>query len=317
MHYKTFFRDNIQYRHVVMIFAVFIVFETVLRYLWGNLTPLTFTFPALLYAMFLKIKPSEKSPVTFWLIITPLLPIIPFSLLLTIAPPSDISWWFIFYFVLFIVVVAYSSYTMMLAMKLSPKGADTLKQSIVLFIGTTQVFSAFLSAFQGINNFFSTNDKELMEFADLFPENLLRYIPLIFILVLLHYYLYQDKSAKKHKCISAATQKAIGDKLSKIFDEEKIYLNSTLSIKTLRDITGIDKYELDCYFEHSINKEFNLFLAEYRITHALELIKTHGKEITIEGLSMECGYGSRTSFNKYFKYYVGINPSEYLNMTNI
>ena len=59
-----------------------------------------------------------------------------------------------------------------------------------------------------------------------------------------------------------------------------------------------------------MGKNFYQVVSEYRIKHAEELLK-EDVNITIETLSYECGFNSKSTFNKYFKEYTGYSPSEY------
>ena len=59
-----------------------------------------------------------------------------------------------------------------------------------------------------------------------------------------------------------------------------------------------------------MGKSFYVLVSEYRINYAKEILK-EDNNITIESLAYECGFNSKSTFNKYFKEQTGYSPSEY------
>ncbi|MEO6000651.1 MAG: AraC family transcriptional regulator [Chitinophagaceae bacterium] len=63
------------------------------------------------------------------------------------------------------------------------------------------------------------------------------------------------------------------------------------------------------YFKSKTNKTFTYFVNEIRIGHACQLIIN--KNMDISSICFECGFNNFTSFNKNFKQFTKITPSEY------
>jgi len=98
--------------------------------------------------------------------------------------------------------------------------------------------------------------------------------------------------------------------LENIMKDKKIYLKSGLSLEELSIETGIPKHHFSQLFNVYLGKTFYQYIAEYRIKEAVFRINSD-ENITIESLAFECGFNSKTSFNKYFKKITTITPSEY------
>lgn len=65
------------------------------------------------------------------------------------------------------------------------------------------------------------------------------------------------------------------------------------------------------------NKTFNSYINEFRITMAIALLKeNYIKQVSVEGLSKEVGFHSKTSFYKSFKKFTGTTPIAYYNELN-
>jgi len=98
--------------------------------------------------------------------------------------------------------------------------------------------------------------------------------------------------------------------LENIMEEEKIYLKSGLSLDELSLRTGISKHHFSQLFNVHLGMTFYQYIAEYRIREAISRIESDDN-ITMESLAFECGFNSKTSFNKYFKKITDMTPSEY------
>ena len=98
--------------------------------------------------------------------------------------------------------------------------------------------------------------------------------------------------------------------LEKTVNEQKIFLNSGLSLDDVSSKTGIPKHQLSQIFNVIIGKSFYQYIAEKRIQEAMGRID-EGDNLTLESLAYDCGFNSKTSFNKYFKSITGKTPSEY------
>jgi len=98
--------------------------------------------------------------------------------------------------------------------------------------------------------------------------------------------------------------------LEKTINDKKLYLHSGLSLDDLLIETGIPKHHLSQVFNAYFGKTFYQYIAELRIQEAISRIEDDDN-ITLESLAYECGFNSKTSFNRYFKELVGMTPSEY------
>lgn len=92
--------------------------------------------------------------------------------------------------------------------------------------------------------------------------------------------------------------------------ESKLFLKQGISLKLLSEKINIPKHQLSILFNSYMHKSFYVLISEYRIKHAKKLIKENSN-LTIESIAFECGFNSKSTFNKYFKEYTGCLPSEY------
>jgi len=115
---------------------------------------------------------------------------------------------------------------------------------------------------------------------------------------------YRDYSLDENVLIAYAS------KIDLFLKDTKLYLNTNLSLDLLSEKTQIPRHHLSQVFNLYLRKNFYQTIATYRIDYALNLLQ-EDRNITFESLAYECGFNSKTSFNRYFKDQTGYTPSEY------
>ena len=83
---------------------------------------------------------------------------------------------------------------------------------------------------------------------------------------------------------------------------------------SLKDAAKILKYDyayLSKQFIRAMNMSYTEYLNRYRISHACYLI--NNKNASIGDIYLNCGFENARSFNRNFKKYTGMTPSEYKN----
>ena len=100
--------------------------------------------------------------------------------------------------------------------------------------------------------------------------------------------------------------------LRQLIEEEHAYLDETLSSASLAQQLKIPKHHLSQVFSQRIGKNFNTYVNEYRVSHAVTLMHTH-PDRGIAEIFMASGFASKASFNRYFKKFQDCTPTGYRN----
>jgi AraC-like DNA-binding protein len=110
-----------------------------------------------------------------------------------------------------------------------------------------------------------------------------------------------------------ASNKALYQKVEAEIDAEKLYLNIDLSVALVSKKIGVNgKYISQCINEGS-GKNFNNFINLKRIEYAKGLlINFQHEKLTIEGISSQSGFRSKSTFNVAFKKFEGQTPTQYI-----
>jgi len=98
----------------------------------------------------------------------------------------------------------------------------------------------------------------------------------------------------------------------KLMEEEKIFLNNTLTIDLLSEKLSSNRTYVSNVINECFQMNFYTFVNKYRIEEAIKKLQdTSFKNYSIEGIAGLCGFTSRSSFNIAFKKFTGKTPSDY------
>jgi len=96
--------------------------------------------------------------------------------------------------------------------------------------------------------------------------------------------------------------------VTEALEKEKIYLDNELSINKMAEYININRTYLSQIINGYFKKNFSTFINEYRIKDAQKQLLSNNN-ITIEAISQEVGFKSKSAFNTAFKNYTGVTPS--------
>jgi AraC-like DNA-binding protein len=102
-------------------------------------------------------------------------------------------------------------------------------------------------------------------------------------------------------------------KLKKYFEEALPYLNNALNINEVAVGLDMPAREVSFIINQHFNQRFTDFVNMYRIKYVNQKIKSgYLNKFTIESLSKEAGFSSKSTFNVAFKKVNQCTPSEYI-----
>ena len=123
--------------------------------------------------------------------------------------------------------------------------------------------------------------------------------------------------AKKEELIDKNLMLDIAKSLENVMKEEKPFLNKNLSLSILADKLGIRTHVLSFVLNTHYNENFYTYVNNFRIDYCKTLLKNPKKQhLSIEGIALEGGFGSKSTFNTLFKKQSGMTPTQYKNTNN-
>lgn len=102
-------------------------------------------------------------------------------------------------------------------------------------------------------------------------------------------------------------------KIENLMVVDKMYENPELVISDLGNLLGTHSKKISQVINQGFNMNFNDFVNHHRITALLQKIEKGEHSVqTLLSLAYECGFNSKSTFNRAFKRATSLNPREYI-----
>jgi AraC-like DNA-binding protein len=112
---------------------------------------------------------------------------------------------------------------------------------------------------------------------------------------------------------SAVVDAAVLARIRRALEEEKLYLNPTLTLAELSAHTGLAPRLISFTVNNGLGQSFNDLVNGYRVEAVKRRLASPADvaRLTLLGIAFECGFNSKTTFNRIFKQFTGVAPSEF------
>lgn len=129
----------------------------------------------------------------------------------------------------------------------------------------------------------------------------------------------EPKKAKYQKSsLNAAAAENIHTLLMKVMREKKLYTNPELTLAELAQELNVHPNNLSQVINTYEQKSFYDYINSKRVEEFKGIVSLpENQRFTLLGLAQDCGFNSKTSFNRNFKNATGLSPTEYLKQANI
>lgn len=125
----------------------------------------------------------------------------------------------------------------------------------------------------------------------------------------------EEKTQKSSHHLSNATPTeilALKTKLQSVLIEEKPYLNEELTLSNLAALIPTTGKKLSALLNHHLHISFYDLINQYRVAEVkAKMANPKFSHYTLLAISFDCGFKSKTSFNRIFKKETGQSPSQY------
>ncbi len=107
--------------------------------------------------------------------------------------------------------------------------------------------------------------------------------------------------------------RTIMEKIEKGMTENRLYLNPTLNLVQFANALKLPPKVVSRHINSGYEKSFNDFVNGYRIEEVKQRLKSADlQRLTIFGIALDSGFNSKSTFNRIFKEFVGMAPSDYI-----
>ena len=112
------------------------------------------------------------------------------------------------------------------------------------------------------------------------------------------------------KKIENAEANSLIASLEKVMIENQFHKNTNIKLNDIAKELRISSHQLSQLLNDNLGKSFAMFINEYRIEEAKELLQNNN-QFTLEAIGFEAGFSSKSTFYATFKKIVGQTPSAY------
>jgi AraC-like DNA-binding protein len=118
--------------------------------------------------------------------------------------------------------------------------------------------------------------------------------------------------------LNAESSDLLYQKLMKLVNDEKVYVESELTLIDLAERLGTHPNYLSQVINARTGRNFYDFINYLRVEEFIRLsADPSNQKFTLIALATECGFNSKSSFNRYFKKVTGKTPTDFLSHTGI
>ena len=116
----------------------------------------------------------------------------------------------------------------------------------------------------------------------------------------------------KKSGLQVDNMKTINARLLKSMQQDRLFLNPTLSLSALSKELNIPAHHLTQTLNEYADLSFYDFVNSFRVNEFKKRIHApENKNFSLLGIAFDCGFNSKSSFNRIFKQKTALSPSEY------
>lgn len=162
------------------------------------------------------------------------------------------------------------------------------------------------------NSFFKEVDLIVMLMTSLLI-NILAYVAIYYSADFNTYFLIGPNKKYLKSSLSNEHSKFILKQMVILMEQEKIYTNPKLKISDIAKRLNTSSNVISQVINQEMEMNFYEFINNYRIAEAMRMLSDPNySHITILGIAENSGFGSKNTFNRFFKEKVGLTPSQFI-----
>ena len=103
------------------------------------------------------------------------------------------------------------------------------------------------------------------------------------------------------------------DRLEKLMRANQLYTNSTLTLIDISEALNTTPKQVSQIVNQGFQMNFNDYVNNHRTQAVIEKLKAGEQKVkTLLALALECGFNSKSTFNRAFKKHTGMTPKDFL-----
>jgi AraC-like DNA-binding protein len=118
----------------------------------------------------------------------------------------------------------------------------------------------------------------------------------------------------KNSGLTTSFSTELKEELVKLLEVEKVYRQNSIKLETIADRLGTTRHNASQVINEHFGLNFFELINKYRVEEAMELLKSNKDNLNIIDIAYEVGYNNKVTFNKSFKRFSNLTPSQFMKM---
>ena len=118
----------------------------------------------------------------------------------------------------------------------------------------------------------------------------------------------------KNSGLTTSFSTELKEELVRLLEVEKVYRQNSIKLETIADRLGTTRHNASQVINEHFGLNFFELINKYRVEEAMELLKSNKDNLNIIDIAYEVGYNNKVTFNKSFKRFSNLTPSQFMKM---
>lgn len=118
----------------------------------------------------------------------------------------------------------------------------------------------------------------------------------------------------KNSGLTASFSNELKEELERLLTEEKVYRQNSIKLETIAQRLGTTRHNASQVINEHFGLNFFELINKYRVEEAMELLKSNKENLNIIDIAYEVGYNNKVTFNKSFKRFSNLTPSQFMKL---
>lgn len=114
--------------------------------------------------------------------------------------------------------------------------------------------------------------------------------------------------------LTASFSNELKEQLVKLMEEEKVYRQNSIKLETIANRLGTTRHNASQVINEHFGLNFFELINKFRVEEAMELLKDNKDNLNIIDIAYEVGYNNKVTFNKSFKRFSNLTPSQFMRL---
>jgi AraC-like DNA-binding protein len=123
---------------------------------------------------------------------------------------------------------------------------------------------------------------------------------------------HQKKNFSKYEksCLTNKEKQKILNQLNYLVESQQLYLNPNFNLIQLSEISNIPSHHITQTLNTLTCQNFHKYINRYRVHEFIKQFKSNS-HLSILAIALDCGFNSKSSFNRIFRDETGYSPTQY------